>query len=389
VAAESSVAVVPHRAPLALSPRIPRFAATRPAASPNLAEVTSWPYFGTPRAAALSIPTVSTCRDLIVGAVVQMELHRYRDLDRIEKGKLLTQPDPDTTWAATIAGVVEDLIYDGRAYLLVLARDGISTERNPDGLPVRARWIPTTAITPEVSRSTGAYSRLDGYRVQGISGIVEPQNVIRFDSPLPGRLAHGADAIANALELEAKAARLSSVDLPAGVITNEGAEIGETDADELIARFEAARAEHTVAFLQNAKYERTELSAEDLQLIEARANAATEMARLHNVPVALVAASPSGGASAMLYSNLGSQLALLVSNAVAPYLAAIEQTLSRDDVSPQGNRVAFDVAAFLRSDPDALKTYVIELLEKQVIDRVEARAMLGIASPTNLQPGTV
>jgi hypothetical protein len=379
---------------VALSPRVPTFALTRPAASPNLETVSSWPWIGTPRAAALSIPTVATCRDLIVGAIVQMGVYRYRGVERTEPGRLITQPDPDTTWAAMLAGTVEDLIYDARAYWLVLAHDGIRTERNPRGLPVRARWIPTSAIAPELERDRGAYSRLKGYRVDGIRGLVDPELVIRFDSPLPSVLAKGATAIANALALEERAARLAAVELPAGVIENEGAELNEDEAQALIDAFESARREHTVAFLQHAKYTRTELNAEDLELVAARANAATEMARLHNVPVTMASASPSGGASAMLYSNLGSQLSLFVSNAVSPYLVAIEQTLSRDDVTPLGTRVAFDVAAFLRSDPEELKKYALELKTAGVIDAAEARAMLGIPSSSSgsaadLQPGSV
>lgn len=362
-----------------------------PANLSTLATVDSWPYLGTPRASALSIPAVSSCRDLIVGAAVQMSVYRFRGLERIPNGKLLTQPDPDTIWSATLAGTIEDLIYDGRGYWLVLARDGVSTERNPDGLPVRARWIPTSSIVPELSSNMGAYSRLDGYRIAGIDELVDPEDVIRFDSPLPGRLAYGSDAIANALALEAKALRLSNVDLPAGTLTNTGAEVDETEADHQVERFETQRANRTVAFLQNLEYERTELTAEDLQLIEARGNAATEMARLHNVPVALVAASPSGGASAMLYANLGSMLALLVSNAVEPYLVAIEQTLSRDDVSAQGQGVAFDRMTFLRSDPRDLQEYVVELVKEAVITAEQGRAILGIAETTaasDLEQGT-
>lgn len=330
------------------------------------------------------------CRDLIVGAAVQMAAYRYRGTDKIPPGTLLTQPDPDTTWAATLGGTIEDLIYEGAAYWVVLARDSIATERNPDGLPVRARWIPFDDVTPRVSRDAGSYSRLIGYEIAGVRGLVAPENVIRFDSPLPGVLAKGADAIANAIALEDKAYQLSTIDLPAGTITNTGAPLNETEADELIDRFETARRSRTVAFLQDAEYAREQLSAEDLQLVQARANAATEMARLHNMPVAMVSASPSGGASAMLYANLGSTLALMVSQAVQPHLVTIEQTLSMPNVTPQGQSIAFDVASFLRSDPEALQAYVLDLLDKQVIDNSEARQMLGIGGgAANLQPGTV
>jgi hypothetical protein len=145
-----------------------------------------------------------------------------------------------------------------------------------------------------------------------------------------------------------------------------------------------------VAFLQGLTYAREQLTAEDLQLVAARAHTATEMARLHNMPVAQVAASPSGGGSVLLYANVGSNLALMVSNAVAPYLSAIEQTLSLPTVTPEGQAVAFDVPAFLRSDPDALKS-TCSISSKPRRSRDEARQMLGIGASAdpNLQPGTV
>jgi hypothetical protein len=358
--------------------------------------VTEWPSLGIARSAALSIPTVLACRNLVVGALVQMGIYRYRELERIETGTLLTQPDPDTVWSYTLAGTAEDLLFDGRAYWLVLARDGIATDRNPEGLPVRARWIPCGDVEPVLERnSAGSYSRLKGYTIAGVRELVKPGDVIRFDSSIPGVLQRGAYAIAAALELEDAAARMSAIDIPAGTLTNEGAELNDDEADALVDRFELARRTRTVAFLQSVKYDRVQLSAEDLQLVEARANVATDMARLFNVPVAMVSASPSGGASAMLYSNLGSQLALMVSGAVAPHLATIEQTLSMDTVTPRGNRVAFDVQAFLRSDPETLAKYVAALHTAQILDRDEARELLGIepgggaGADRDLQPGTV
>jgi hypothetical protein len=362
-----------------------------PVGASSLATVTSWPTLSTSRGAALSIPAVKQCRDLIVGAAVQMAVYRHRSGDRIPNGKLLTQPDPDTTWARTLAGTIEDMIYDGIGYWLVLARDGQSSERNPDGLPVRARWIPSCDVTPKLSPDAGSYSRLEGYQIAGIEGIVATENVVRFESPLPAVLVVGADAIENALALEDAARRFSEVTIPAGTLTNEGAELSEEEAEAVVDRFEQQRREHGVAFLQGLTYAREQLTAEDLQLVAARAHTATEMARLHNMPVAQVAASPSGGGSVLLYANVGSNLALMVSNAVAPYLSAIEQTLSLPTVTPEGQAVAFDVPAFLRSDPDALKSYVLDLLKAEAITKDEARQMLGIGASAdpNLQPGTV
>jgi hypothetical protein len=170
-----------------------------PVGASSLATVTSWPALSTSRGAALSIPAVKQCRDLIVGAAVQMAVYRHRAGRADPEREAPHQPDPDTTWARTLAGTIEDMIYDGIGYWLVLARDGQSSERNPDGLPVRARWIPSCDVTPKLSPDAGSYSRLEGYQIAGIEGIVATENVVRFESPLPAVLVVGADAIENAL----------------------------------------------------------------------------------------------------------------------------------------------------------------------------------------------
>jgi hypothetical protein len=330
---------------------------------------------GISRAAALTIPTVAACRNLIVGTAVQLGIYRYRGAERLEPGSLITRPDPSTTWPATLAGTVEDLIYDARAYWRVLERDA-------ENFPTRARWIPVGDVTPDASSTGGAYATLRGYWIAGERELVAPADVLRFDSPLPGVLATGGRTLASALELEAAARRLAKVELPAGVLDNQGTELSDDEAEELVARFQTMRQTHGIAFTQGVTYSRENLSPADLQLIEARGNAATDCARLHNCPVAMVGASPSGSASALLYSNLSQQLAILVSSAVQPYLVAIERTLS-ELAYPRGQSVAFDVQTFLRSDPVAASEYAIALWTSELTTRDEARAFLGLpAYPT-------
>lgn len=358
----------------------------------NLATASiTWPLAEASRETALMIPTAKACRDLIVGAAVQMGIGRFRGAERMPDGALLTQPDPDTTWSATLAGTLDDLIFYGRAYWLVLAYDGQGTEANPDGFPVRARWFPYGSVTPEISDDGGAYRRLEGYRVDGVDGVIPPAQIIRFDSPLPGVLAFGGRAISTANAIEAAARRFADVELPAGVLTNEGTEVSPEEAADYVADFEVARRTNTIAFLQNARFERTSLSADDLQLIQARDRSDTEIARLFNVPVAMVSASPSGNSSALLYQNLASQLAVFVSNAVAPHLRTVEETLSLPSVTARGQRVAFDVQTFLRSDPSAAADYALALYAADLVSRDEARNFLGIpASVTpDLTPGRV
>jgi phage portal protein BeeE len=348
----------------------------------EVAEV-AWVTAGVSRETALSIPTVLACRNLIVGTVVQLGLYRYRGDQRLDPEYLLSKPDPSTTLPATLAGTVDDLLFHGRAYWRVLDRDS-------EGFARRARWTPVADVTAETRNSGGSYALLTGYEVAGV-GHVSPDDLIRFDSPIPGVLDLGGQTLSAAIALEQAAARLSAVELPAGVLKNEGTELGPDEARALVADFQAARRENGIAFLQGIAYSRENLSPADLQLVEARANAATDCARLFNVPVAMVGASPSGNASALLYSNLSQQLAILVSSAVAPHLRTIEATLT--DAIPRGQSAAFDVQSFLRFDPQAAADYAIALAgaSPPLITVAEARALLGIpSSPSgDLTPGRV
>ena len=349
----------------------------------ELAEL-SWIAEGVSRESALSIPAVVACRDLVVGAAVQMGVYTYRGDQRLDPGWLLTRPDPSTTWPATLGGTIDDLIFYARAYWRILQRDA-------EGYPTRARWTPFVDVTPETRSTGGAWQELLGYRVAGIDGLVAVDELVRFDSSLPALLAVGGRTLAAAIELEEAARRLSSVELPAGVLHNEGSELGEEEAREIVAGFQTSRRENGVAFLQGVTYSREALSAADLQLVEARANVATDVARLFNVPVAMIGASPSGNANALLYSNLSQQLAILVSSAVAPHLRTVEDTLT--DVRPGKQAVAFDVQTFLRSDPSAAADYAIALYDAGLVSLEEARGYLGIpgaiATAPNLDPGKV
>ena len=361
-----------------------RMPAIATSSSLEVAEL-AWMAEGVSREAALSIPAMLACRNLVVGAVVQMGIYRYRAGERLEPGWLLSKPDPSTTWPATIGGTIDDLAFYGRAYWRILERDA-------EGFPTRARWTPFADVSPETRSTGGAWAELTGYRVAGVEGVVGVDELVRFDSPLPGLLAVGARTLAAAIELEGAARRLASVELPAGTLKNEGAELGDEEAKQIVADFQASRRDNGIAWLQSVSYTREALTSADLQLVEARANVATDVARLWNVPVAMVGASPSGGASALLYSNLSQQLAILVSGAVSPHLRTVEDTLAA--ALPRGQEVAFDVQTFLRSDPSAAADYAIALYGAGLVTQDEARGYLGIPSSSSiaapdLSPGKV
>ena len=221
----------------------------------------------------MSLPTVATCRNLICGAASQLDVQRSRAGEVLPPGLLLSQPDPDSTWPQVIAETIDDLIFSGRAFWLVLAFDGESNETLPHGFPVRARRLPPETVQPQLSDDWAAYTRIEGYTVGG--STLSPDRVIAFDAGHEGVLRYGARALSAAWALEVAARRLADVELPAGVLENTGHELSAEDAAALVAGFQEARRISGVAFLQGIKYTRESLDPADLQLVDARALAAT------------------------------------------------------------------------------------------------------------------
>ena len=295
--------------------------------------------FRVSRDAALSLSVVANSVELICGVASQLTVDRLRGDEALDPGTILTAPDPDLPWPTVIAEAIDDLVFYGECFWLVLRRDA-------DGFPTRARRLPWASCTVDLNPDYAKFTRVRGYYVSG--GEVPAADVIRFKARGRGILRDYAALLVEALNLAAAAARHATVPLPAGVLTNTGQEIGDDDARTIVANFDQARVDGTTAFLQSMTYERTALNAADLQLVEAAAAMDARLARILNVPVSTVAASPTGGAHAQLYANVVASFTQLIQQAIAPYLRVVEDTFSLQQVTPRGQRVAFDTGDWLR-----------------------------------------
>jgi phage portal protein BeeE len=304
------------------------------AASRSLGQIQfpSDPMLRVSREAAMSLSVVANARNVIVGIASQLSVDRKRGDELLDPGTILTQPDPDQTWPETLGLTVDQLIFYGEAYWLVVRRDS-------EGFPSRARVLPYGATAPRLDLDWSKYTRIIEYSIAG---------VIHFSMPSLGVLRDSAALLLDSLTLAAAASRFTSVPLPAGVLYNEGQEVGEDDAKAIVAGFDAAREAGETAFLQSMRYERTALNAADLQLVEALAVMDTRLARAMNVPVSMVGASPTGQAHAQLYANVVAALTQLVQQAIAPYLRVIEETFTGQQVTPRGQTVEFDTEDWLR-----------------------------------------
>ena len=276
---------------------------------------------------------------MIVGIASQLSVGRFRGDTEIDPGTILTQPDPDLPWSATVGLTVDDLFMYGASHWLVLRRDS-------ENYPTRARRLPALTVGERLDPDYSKFSRVLEYNINGT--VVQARDIIRFTMPGQGLLRDEAAVLAAALTLQRSADRYVNVPLPAGVLTNEGQEIGDEDAKKIVADFDTARESGSTAFLQSMTFERTAINAADLQLVESMAAMDTRLARACNVPVSTVGASPSGGAHAQLYANVGQTLTQLVQQAVAPFLVAIEQAFSSQAVTPSTQQVKFDTGDWLR-----------------------------------------
>lgn len=136
--------------------------------------------------------------------------------------------------------------------------------------------------------------------------------------------------------------------MPAGILRDLGAGLSTDDEiDAVLGKWESARRTHTTAYLSSAfDYNaETALNPTQLQLIEARQMAALEMSRLFGIPATYEAANVGSG-SHVTYSNLEAQRRDLLDVACGPWITAIEQRLSLNDVLPNGTIVAFDPEGF-------------------------------------------
>jgi hypothetical protein len=115
------------------------------AASRSLGQIQfpSDPMLRVSREAAMSLSVVANARNVIVGIASQLSVDRKRGDELLDPGTILTQPDPDQTWPETLGLTVDQLIFYGEAYWLVVRRDS-------EGFPSRARVLPYGATAPRL-----------------------------------------------------------------------------------------------------------------------------------------------------------------------------------------------------------------------------------------------
>jgi hypothetical protein len=120
--------------------------------------------------------------------------------------------------------------------------------------------------------------------------------------------------------------------------------LSSQELSDLAQSFEQARKTNQIAAInQFVEWQPTDVDASKMMLNEAAEYQSKEAARMCNVPFFL---NGNSIGSYSYQSNQGARMDLLVF-AARSYMLAIEQTLSMNNVLPQGTIVKFDVESYL------------------------------------------
>lgn len=317
---------------------------------------------------AMSVPSVARCRNLIVSTIANMPLELYRRSTGEELGKpfWLEQPSVSQPRSVTLAWTVDSLLFFGVAYWQV-------TELYADdGRPARFQWIAPGRVSFTTDGNTNFITQytIDGTPVP-MSGL---GSLITFQAQDEGVLQRGARTLRSAIDLENAMRVASATPMPSGVLKNTGADLSQEEVQAILASWKAARERRSTAYLTSTlEYQPTAFSPRDMMFVDAIQNTATQIARMMNVPAYYISADMN---NSMTYSNVQDERKQFVALSLAPYIHAIQDRLSMDDITARGNIVKFDVdSAFLKTDPIERLTVIEKMLTLGLITVEQAMEM--------------
>ena len=337
---------------------------------------------GIDRNFALQVASVSRCRNLIAGVISSIDLALYKKStgEKLGSPVWLEQPDQRQPRSVTISATVDSLIFYGISYWVV------SSLYADDGRPSGFEWVANNRVT----YTTDKYGTevqdyfLDGNKVP-MSGI---GSLVTFQSLLPGVLQTASTTIRAAYDIQKAAAVSAATPMPTGILKNSGADLPETQIQGLLAAFKSARQNRSTAYLTSTlDYVPTSFSPKDMAYTEASQYLSTEIARSMNVPAYMISSDMN---NSLTYQNILDGRKEFMAYSLQPYISAIEDRLSMNDITNSQNQVRFAIdETFLRADAKDRLDILEKMLTLNLIDVNQARQMeqltpLGDASATNL-----
>lgn len=255
---------------------------------------------------------------------------------------LIDQVDPDTTNVNTLTRTIEDFVFEGHAYWLV-------TQRHSRGYPLSARHIPYDEMNVRETVLSDGTKQYEYY----LNGhlVVNPKNIIRFDSPRDPLLTLISQTVRQSLALQTTMEGFAKNPTPKLIFTPKS----DTDANPdkirtALTQFKEDRTENPFAYVGAAVdvVPVQLLSPAELQLIESDKAAALAIANFFDMDPDQIGLATGDSNT---YNNAIDRRIDRRTNQLMWVSAAIEQRLSMPDITPRGYFVEFNFDNFLRVDP--------------------------------------
>ncbi len=328
------------------------------------------------RTEAMSVPALMRCRNLLAGTIGAIPLELYKKSTNEELGSpaWLEQPSYSQPRSVTIAWTVDSLLLYGQAFWKVVE------VYQEDGRPSRFEWIANNRVTITLD-STNTFVR--SYAVDGTTLPMDGLgSLVTFQSLSDGILNTGVSTIRAAIDVQKAAAIAAATPMATGYIKNTGADLDPKEVSGLLAAWRTARNNRSTAYLTSTlEYTPVSFSPKDMMYGEAIFNLATEIARLCNVPAYYVSADQN---NSMTYANVQDERKQFLTLSLQPFITAIEDRLSMDDITARGNIVKFDIDKnFLRTDPLQELAVIEKLLTLNLITPEQAMEMTDLTPNGN------
>ena len=327
----------------------------------------------TNRQTAMQVPAFVDALKTYTHTISAFPLREYRYDEPVVARPFLGMPSKIYPYASVIQRTLSDLLMYDRAYWLV-------TERTFDGYPssIEVMRVEDVIDTPPVFVGIQENYQPPADPFYYLARQVPTRDVIKFyGSGEGGWLANGATAISIAAALESATLMYSSTPIPTVALKNSGPDLPAEQVEALLMAWEEARENRGTAYLNNTiDAQVMGFSARDVQLVEAKTQAAIAIARLANLDPVWVGAAIPG--SSLTYSNRTDLYRGLLDTALRPVMSLVEQRLSMPDVTPRGRTIKFDTTAFLRANPIELADLITKLLPLGVLTEEEAKMVLDL-----------
>jgi HK97 family phage portal protein len=315
---------------------------------------------------AMQVPTVARCRNLIAGVIASLDLELYNKTTGKELGKprWLEQPDVRQPRSVTMAWTIDSLIFYNLAYWR------ITEKYADDGRPSRFEWVANNRVT---FTTNNFGTEIEQYYIDGIA--VPMESIVTFQGLNGGGvLQTGARTIQASLDLEKAAAVSAATPMPTGYIKNTGADLPESQISGLLAAWKSSRMNRSTAYLTSTlSYETTGFSPKDMTYNESLQFLSTQVARLMGVPAWMVSADMN---NSMTYQNILDSRKEFLAYTLQPYVSAVENRLSMNDITNSQNVVRFAVDdTFLRADAMERLNVIEKMLNLGLIDIDQAKEM--------------